>query len=256
MLPDPPPSLYTYNNTNLFPNYTFALPLKFPREYSYYTDGSFKPPKQISANNWRPETAAYGIYCPIKNIQISKRLPGFQNILRAELMAIYMVIKLSTTTYTDEPIYIFTDSLNSLYLINTQIQHPSKYTNHPDKTILTQIVTMLHSRTHPIALHKVKAHTDITGNETVDALAKRRLIKPYSPPQESHEHAHSTPYYLHKDEWIGMHYTPYKGPIHNFQRYLQKYTTDQHLIELTRNVPNIYKWTSDTNIDSTSSNAF
>ena len=143
MLPNPPPLLYTYNNTNPFPNYTFALPLKFPPEYSYYTNGSFKPPKQILANNWRPETTAYGIYWLIKNIQILEQLSRLQNILRAELMAIYMVIKLSTTIYTKKPIYIFTDSLRSLYFINIQIRHPSKHTNHPDKTILIQIVTML-----------------------------------------------------------------------------------------------------------------
>jgi ribonuclease HI len=211
---------------------------------------------QNTANHWRPKTVAYGVYCPIKNIQISKRLFKLQNILHAELMAIYMVIKLSTTIYTDEPIYIFTDSLNSLYLINTQIRHPSKHTNHPNKTILTQIVTMLQSRTHPIALHKVKAHTDIIGNEIVDVLEKSGLRKPHSMPNKPHEHAYSTPYYLHKDEWIRMHYTPYKGPIRNFQRYLQKYTIDQYLTELARNFPNIHKWTSDTNIDNTSPNAF
>jgi ribonuclease HI len=225
-LPDPPPLLYTHHITNPLPNYTFVLPIKFPPEYSYYTDGSFKPPKQISANNWQPKTASYGIYSPIKDLQISKRLPGLQNILRAELMALYMIIKLSTTTYTEEPVYIFTDSLNSLYLINTQLRHPSTHNNHPDKTILSQIASMLTIRTQPIALHKVKAHANIIGNEIVDALAKRGHIKPHSLPNEPYEHAHSTPYYLHKDEWIGMHYTPYKGPIRNFQRYIQKYTTD------------------------------
>ena len=53
-----------------------------------------------------------------------------------------------------------------------------------------------------------------------------------------------------------MHHTPYKGPIRNFQRYLIKYTTDNHLTELARNFPNIHKWTSDTNIDNISSNEF
>jgi hypothetical protein len=144
-------------------------------------------------------------------------------------MAIYMTIKLSTTNYANEPIYIFTDSLNSLYLINTQLRHPLAHNSHPDKTILSHIAAMLQARTQPTILHKVKAHANITGNEIVDALAKRGHRKPHSLPNEPHEHAHSTPYYLHKDEWIGMHYTPYKGPIRNFQRYLQKYTTDTHL---------------------------
>jgi hypothetical protein len=171
-------------------------------------------------------------------------------------MAIYATIKLSITTYAEEPVFIFTDSLNSLYLLNTQIKHPSLHNNHPDKTILTQIIEMLQSRTKLTSLHKVKAHSNITGNEIVDTLAKNGRHKQHSLPTEPHEFAHSTPYYFHKDEWIGMHYTPYKGPIMNFQRYLIKYTTDNHLIELTRNFPNIHKWTSDTNIDRISSNAF
>ena len=221
ILTDPPPLLYTYNDTNPLSNYTFALLLKFPPKFSYYTDGSFKPPKQLSANNWRPETAAYGIYGPIKDLQILERLPSLQNILRTELMAIYITIKLSTTTYAEEPIYIFTDSLNSLYLINTQLRHPSTHNNHPDKTILSQIASLLSTRIQPTELHKVKAHANITRNEIVDALAKTGHRKPHSLPNEPHEHAYSTPYYLHKDEWIGMHYTPYKGPICNFQSYLQ-----------------------------------
>jgi hypothetical protein len=171
-------------------------------------------------------------------------------------MAIYTVIKLSITSYTKEPIYIFTDSLNFLYLINTHIRHPSIHNNHLDKTLLSEIVTMLQSRTTLISLHKVKAHINITSNEMVDTLAKNGRHKPHSLPTESHEYAHSTPYYLHKDEWIGMDHIPYKGPIRNLQRYLQKHTTSTYLTELAQNFPNIHKWTSDTNIDNISSNSF
>jgi ribonuclease HI len=106
-------------------------------------------------------------------------------------MAIYITIKLSTTTYTEEPIYIFTDSLNSLYLINTQLRHPSAHNNHPDKTILSQIASMLVTRTQPTELHKVKAHANIIGNEIVDALAKSGHRTPHSMPKEPHEHAYS-----------------------------------------------------------------
>ena len=148
------------------------------------------------------------------------------------------------------------DRLNSLYLLNTQIKHPSLHNNHPDKIILTQIIQMLQLRTKPTSLHKVKAHSNITGNEIVDTLAKNGRHKQHLLPTESHEFAHSTPYYFHKDEWIGMHYTPYKGPIRNFQRYLIKYTTENHLTELAQNFPNINKWTSDVNIDNITSNTF
>ena len=171
-------------------------------------------------------------------------------------MAIYIAIQLSITTYIKELVYIFTDSLNSLYLINTQLRHPSAHNNHPDKTILEKIMEMLQRRMHLIQLHKVKAHSNIIGNEIVDALAKRGSQKAHTLPIESHEFAHSTPYYLHKDEWIGMHTTPYKGSIRNFQRYLHKYTTKNHLTELAMNFSNIHKWTSDSNIDKISFNEF
>ena len=146
-------------------------------------------------------------------------------------MAIYTTIKLSLNNYVDERVFIFTDSLNSLYLLNTQIKHPSLHNNYPDKTILTQIIQILQSRTQPTSIHKVKAHSNITGNEIVDTLAKNGRHKQHSLPSEPHKFAHSTPYFFQKDEWIGMDHTPYKGPIWNFQRYLIKYTTENHLTE-------------------------
>ena len=122
-----------------------------------------------------------------------------------------------------------------------QLRHPLTHNNHPDKTILSKMIKLLQTRTHPTYLHKVKAHSNITGNEIIDDLAKRSRLKPHSLPHEPHEHAQLTPYYLHKDEWVDMHTTPYKGPIRNFQSYLQKYTTENHLIKLARNFPNIHK---------------
>ena len=71
-LPNPPSRSYDTTNISPLPNYTFALPSKYPPEYSYYTNGSFFPPKQISPNNWRPKMASYGIFNPIKDLQISE----------------------------------------------------------------------------------------------------------------------------------------------------------------------------------------
>jgi hypothetical protein len=78
----------------------------------------------------------------------------------------------------------------------------------------------------------------------VDTLARGGSFKSHSLPLESHEFAHPTPYYLYKDEWVSMHNTPYKRPIRNFQRYLQKHSTENHLTELARNFPKIHKWTN------------
>lgn len=87
-------------------------------------------------------------------------------------MALYNTIKISTDEYSDKPIHIFTDSLNSLYLINTQIKHPSLHVNHPNKTISIEIITMPQQRTHPTTLYKVRAHANISGNKIADDLAK------------------------------------------------------------------------------------
>ena len=197
ILPAPTFPIHTNTHITPFPNYTFALPLKFPPKYCYYTNESFYLSKQFTVNTWQPKTAPYGVYGPIKDLQILEGLLGFQNILKEKLMAIYTFIKLNITTYTKEQIYIFTNGLDSIYLINTQMRYPSAHNNHPNKTILSQIVEMLQSQTQPIC-GRDKVHT------------------------KSHKYAHFTPYYLHKDEWIGMHYTPYKGTIRNFQSYFKK----------------------------------
>lgn len=75
-------------------------------------------------------------------------------------------------------------------------------------------------------------------------------------PTEPHEHAHTTLYFFHKDKWIGMHQTPYKGSIKHFSGYLIKHANDYYLKELVENYSKINKWTSDINIDNISSNQF
>jgi hypothetical protein len=53
------------------PDYHTNLPPKFPHQYSYYIDGSFKPTKEKSNNNWKQEKAGYRIYNLHKNITLS-----------------------------------------------------------------------------------------------------------------------------------------------------------------------------------------
>ena len=129
-------------------------------------------------------------------------------------MAIHHTLKINITEMQNEPIYIFTNSLNSLYLLITQIIHPSLHNNHPDKTILSEMVDMLQARTQITELHKVKAHSKIHGNEIADELAKACKNILHTLPIFPHEYAHSTPYYLQKNFWKDrMSRTPYKGPI-------------------------------------------
>ena len=71
------------DNPPPLPLYLNNLPSKFPIQYSYFTDRSFYPPKEISPGVWQAETASYGIFNAHKNLRISKRLSQLQNILRA-----------------------------------------------------------------------------------------------------------------------------------------------------------------------------
>ena len=243
---DNPPPLPLYPNN---------LPYKFPIQYSYFIDGSFYPHVEISPGIWQAETASYDIYNAHKNLRISKRLPGLQNILRADLIAILETIIYNNSICPHEPSHIFTDSLNSIYLIKLQIIHLSQHNNHLHKTILSEIVTQLQHQIQPLTIYKVRAHSGIHSNEIADELAKdgRHLI--HSPPSFQYEHAHSTPYYLHKDKWKrNMVRTLYKGSIRHLQRYFIKHTNETYLKDTAIFFPNIDKWTSDENIDQITSN--
>jgi ribonuclease HI len=85
--------------------------------------------------------------------------------------------------------------MNSLYLINTQIKHPTQQNNHPNKEILASIAKMLKNRIATTHLYKVRAHTNIIGNEEADKLAKEgsKIVLVSDIPFHLHESAHSTP---------------------------------------------------------------
>ena len=101
-------------STIALPDYNTLLPLKFNPDHSYYTDGSFKEPTE-----GQRETAGYGIFKATKELGISHRLYGLQNILRAEMMAIHKTLQILNTNYSNEPANIFTNCINALYLLNT-----------------------------------------------------------------------------------------------------------------------------------------
>ena len=127
-----------YPTTNLpqndeipsLPIYENNKSLKFPPQYCYYTDGSFLPPQQVD-DRWTREKAGYGVYNQHKNLELAVRLPGLQNIFRAELMAVHAILKIINNEYPNEPTHIFTDCLNGLYVIKTQIKHPTMHNNCP-----------------------------------------------------------------------------------------------------------------------------
>ena len=211
-LPYPTTNLPQDNEIPPLPNYENNKSLKFPSQYCYYTNGSFLPPQQIE-DRWTRKKTGYGVYNQYKNLELAVRLPGLQNIFRVESMAIHATLKKINKEYPNEPAHIYTNCLNGLYIIKTQIKHLTVHNNHPDKTILQEIVKSLQQRTQPTTLYKVQAHATIVGIEKADELAKEGREKGHIDAMNPHEFAHSTPYYYQKDWWHSMDETPDKGPI-------------------------------------------
>ena len=81
-LPIPPHPISLHTMPPLV-DYHTNFPLKFLPQYSFYIDGSFKPPKVKEDGTIIAEKAGHGIFNLGKNLTISKQLPGLQNILMA-----------------------------------------------------------------------------------------------------------------------------------------------------------------------------
>ena len=105
-------------------------------------------------------------------MQISKRLPGLQTCFSAKLMVIHEILILIFIKYLHEHAHIFTDCLNCLYNLNTQIIHPIMHNNHADKTILTNMFEILKTRSQPTTFYKVKAHINIEEKKKQTSLQK------------------------------------------------------------------------------------
>jgi ribonuclease HI len=114
------------------------------------------------------------------------------------MIAIHETLSIINTQYPNEPAFIFTNSLNVLNLLNTQIKHPTLHNSHPDQTTLASMVKILQKRTQPITLYKVRAHVNIDGNEKADKLAKEGLELEHIIAAHPYEHAHATPLLLPK----------------------------------------------------------
>jgi hypothetical protein len=143
-----------------------------------------------------------------------------------------------------------------LYLLNTQIKHPTLHNSHPDQITLATMVQLLQNRAQPITLYKVRAHVNIDGNEQADKLAKEGLELDHRNAIHPYEHAHAIPYYYQKDVWASMTDVPDKGPVRFLEKQIIKYDRENNLENMATQTPNTYKWTGNADIDKELSNEF
>ncbi len=98
-----------------------------------------------------------------------------RTIMRAELVAIHTAL---STFSTHNWIGIFTDSLSSLQAIRHHDNNPgisSAKHYHHHRLLLESITDLLDTRQRSgfrTTLHKIRAHTNIRGNDLADAAAK------------------------------------------------------------------------------------
>ena len=103
-----------------------------------------------------------------------------RTIMRAELVAIHTAL---TTFDTHEWISIYMDSLSSLQAIRHRSTNPSTIgVNHcyHHRLLLGSITDLLETRRSAglrTTLHKIRAHTNIRGNDLADAAAKLAVTR-------------------------------------------------------------------------------
>lgn len=104
-----------------------------------------------------------------------------KTINRAELAPIYATIKELIPTVSTKNVVVFADSLTSLLQIRKQCITPHKYIYHKHKRILRAIaheIDTLIDKGYNIQICKVKAHSNILGNEEADKAANRARMQP------------------------------------------------------------------------------
>ena len=86
-----------------------------------------------------------------------------------------------------------------------------------------------YTHTQISTLHKMKAHTNINGNEQAHARAKQGRELDHIDAATPYEHTHPTPYYFQKGWWHSMQETLDKGPIRHLGKHILKYDKKHNL---------------------------
>ena len=96
-------------------------------------------------------------------------------IMRAELVAIYVALDRLKHL---EDFRLFTDSLSSLQALRKRLYHLDLGSYHHHQVLIDNIVNLILEREDAgvsTTLKKVRAHTNVMGNELADAAAKRAV---------------------------------------------------------------------------------
>jgi len=161
----------------LVTTYRPTYPLKWINTPAFYTDGSARP--NPPHGTFTGATFYYTVTKQLLTVNPNGTRET-NTITRAELVGIHSALEHSAT-FPTSPITIFTDSLTSLYNIQTALRSPHSLTEHKHAPLLLAIRSILTSiLTHntPILLQKVKSHSGILGNDLADAGANHALDNP------------------------------------------------------------------------------
>ena len=102
-----------------------------------------------------------------------------------------------------------------------------------------------------IHIHKVRAHTGISGNEMADILANEGTLKE-KPDNTPHIHiAHSIPYWLASSPT-----TTHEGAIRNLHTFITKEHENREIALAKQKFPHVDKWLSNDQINQKLSNHF
>ena len=123
--------------------------------------------------------------------------------------------------------------------------------HHPNKLFIAMIVHQIHWTLHKIHIHKVRAHTSITGNKIADVLADEGKHKG-KPATTPHIHiTHTAPYWL-----ASCMTTTHNGAIHNLHTFTNKEHWKQEFFPAKNKIPCVDKWLSNDQINHKPSNHF